>query len=247
MNCWSCAPALLAGLLLLVDVAGAAPGAPADARAHWLAPDRVAWDVPADSAVRIHFDPEGALRIDGSGPVGGESIALQRDGRVDGALAAKFRHLAGLPTWRLAAADVARVPDILRQQYAVAAAAPDGSPRGATGLQIAGVLDALYANDLPLGVHYDAGRPGIRLWAPTARAVRLLLFDGPEPAQAPGATLAMTRDAATGTWSILGEQGWDRKYYLFEVEVFVPATGRFERNRVTDPYSLGLSMNSGRS
>ena len=31
------------------------------------------------------------------------------------------------------------------------------------------------------------------------------------------------------------------------VEVFVPATGNVETNRVTDPYSLSLSMNSTRS
>jgi len=37
------------------------------------------------------------------------------------------------------------------------------------------------------------------------------------------------------------------KFYLYEVEVYVPATGRIEQNLVTDPYSLSLSTNSLRS
>ena len=32
----------------------------------------------------------------------------------------------------------------------------------------------------------------------------------------------MTLDEATGVWSVTGEADWDRQYYLFEVEVYVP-------------------------
>jgi pullulanase len=51
----------------------------------------------------------------------------------------------------------------------------------------------------------------------------------------------MRRDDATGVWSIVGTPEWRWSYYLFEVDVFVPQTGRFERNLVTDPYSLSLA------
>jgi hypothetical protein len=37
----------------------------------------------------------------------------------------------------------------------------------------------------------------------------------------------MTLDEDSGVWSVTGEAGWDRDYYLFEVEVFVPSTGRW--------------------
>ena len=37
------------------------------------------------------------------------------------------------------------------------------------------------------------------------------------------------------------------QYYLYEVEVFVPKTGKIETNLVTDPYSVSLAMNSLRS
>ena len=59
--------------------------------------------------------------------------------------------------------------------------------------------------------------------------------------------MPMTYDPASGVWSITGEPGWKDKYYLFEVEVYVHATGQVEHNLVTDPYSFSLSMNSTRS
>ena len=43
-----------------------------------------------------------------------------------------------------------------------------------------------------------------------------------------------------------GRRVWAGRYYLYEVEVYVPSTGRVERNLVTDPYSLSLSTNSAR-
>ncbi len=50
-----------------------------------------------------------------------------------------------------------------------------------------------------------------------------------------------------GVWSVTGDASWKNKFYLFDVEVYVNSTGKVEHNIVTDPYSLGLSMNSTRS
>ncbi len=48
-------------------------------------------------------------------------------------------------------------------------------------------------------------------------------------------------------WSVTGKPDWKNQFYLYEVEVYVPSTGKVEKNLVTDPYSLSLSMNSLRS
>ena len=56
--------------------------------------------------------------------------------------------------------------------------------------------------------------------------------------------MKLTKD---GVWSVTGDKDWNGAYYLYEVEVFVPETGKVERNFVTDPYSVGLSANSERS
>ena len=110
--------------------------------------------------------------------------------------------------------------------------------------------------DLPLGVSYSmpggdaavvARQPVVRLWAPTARSVTLHLFaDGGSDTPA-SHVMPMKRDARSGTWSLQGTPEWDRMYYQYEVDVFVPATGQFETSMVTDPYSLNLSMYSTRS
>ena len=57
----------------------------------------------------------------------------------------------------------------------------------------------------------------------------------------------MTRDAATGVWSATGDASWAGKYYLYEVEVYVPSLDQVTTNVVTDPYSLSLATNSARS
>ncbi len=54
----------------------------------------------------------------------------------------------------------------------------------------------------------------------------------------------MGLDPLTGVWSLQGQPDWNLKYYLYEVEVYVPALGKVVRNQVTDPYSVSLSMNS---
>jgi len=57
----------------------------------------------------------------------------------------------------------------------------------------------------------------------------------------------MEWDEPTGVWSVTGDETWKGKYYLYEVKVFVPSTGKIETNLVTDPYSISLSMNGVRS
>ena len=85
--------------------------------------------------------------------------------------------------------------------------------------------------------------PTIQLWAPTAKAVTLHLFDDAGP-QTTGSTTAMVRDDESGVWSITGTADWKNKFYLFAVEVYVYSTGQVETNMVTDPYSFSLAMNS---
>ncbi|NNE43494.1 MAG: DUF3372 domain-containing protein, partial [Gemmatimonadetes bacterium] len=214
-------------------------------RAFWVDARTVAWDVfvPSGGTVRLHASADGSLKLERDGVSGGRSFPLQpaRGGLTEEARA-KFPHLASLRTFRLPDDAVAAAPELLRGQLAVSLADSDGQLQDATGLQIPGVLDDLFAWDGPLGVTWDDGVPSLRVWAPTARAVRLLLF--PEPDGAPR-TLPMTADH--GVWTARGRADWKNAAYLYEVELWVPSTGRVETNRVTDPYSRGLTRNSLRS
>ena len=217
------------------------------ASAYWLAEDTLACNVPEGSIVRLHYSADGGLAIGADGIGGGDSIGLVRDGEVDGDIADKFRHLAGLPTFKIAGGDLMKVPAILKSQMAVGAIGADGKPVDATAIQPPGVLDDLFTYDGELGVVFDGDVPTVRVWAPTAKSVKLRLYDSSDNAAAATMVLPMDEDPAPGTGSITGDAGWDRMYYLFEVEVFVRTTGQVENNIVTDPYSLSLSMDSKRS
>jgi pullulanase-type alpha-1,6-glucosidase len=225
---------------------GAAPGDINVQQAYWVSEDTIAWAAAGDPSVdyALCHAPTGGMTLASAGIEGGTCFDLDLDAPypagVDG-----FLHLAGMPTVRIDAADLDDVPAILTGQVAVQAT-KDGSRVDATGLQIQGVLDDLYAFDGDLGVVWDRRIPTLNLWAPTAKSVTLHLFDDADPATA-ATTFPMARNDATGVWSHTGEADWRNKYYLYEVEVYVPSTGAVEHNIVTDPYSLSLAMNSTRT
>ena len=214
--------------------------------AQWLTEDVIAWDVDdAGATYTLHTSADGGLELVPGGVEGGESYELDAPvrRRCRPTWPRQYPHLAGYAAF--AVPDDVDAAEALTGQLAVSSARGEART-GATGVQIAGVLDDLYAGaarDVELGVTWDGDVPTLRLWAPTARSVTLHRFADPA-ALAPGTTTAMELDEASGVWSVTGEAGWDRQYYLFEVEVFVPSTGAVERNVVTDPYSLSLSANS---
>jgi pullulanase-type alpha-1,6-glucosidase len=218
-------------------------------RAYWVNEDTIVWGAAEHPGhtYTLHYAPEGGLQATAEGITGGSFITLQHDpaGLPDD-LKEKFPHLAALAVLKISPADRGLVPEILKGQIAVSAVNDQGASVAATGLQIPGVLDDLYAYPGELGVSWDGGLPTLRVWAPTAKSVTLHLFPDPDPAT-PASALPMQLDPQTGVWAITGDGGWKGQYYLYEVEVYVHATRQVERNLVTDPYSTSLSMNSARS
>ncbi|MCP5099196.1 MAG: DUF3372 domain-containing protein, partial [Chloroflexi bacterium] len=92
----------------------------------------------------------------------------------------------------------------------------------------------------------EGDTPSLHLWAPTAKLVRLHLFSD-ATIEDRDLTQIMRVDPDTGVWSLTGEPDWNGKYFLYEVQVYVPSEGGVQTNMVTDPYSVSLSQNSGRS
>ena len=101
----------------------------------------------------------------------------------------------------------------------------------------------VYTND-DLGAVYHPEATSVKLWAPTAKQVRLLLFNDVtnESFQA----IPLSRDP-NGIWSANLVGDMDGRYYLYEV-TFLPA-GSVNPTvyRVNDPYARGCSANSGRT
>ncbi len=119
-----------------------------------------------------------------------------------------------------------------------------GEPVWSTGVQIGSVLDDVYAGAASeqLGVSWRGGVPSLKVWAPTASQVSLLLWLGSEDP----VTFPAARDR-NGVWSVAGKPEWEGAEYLWEIRVFAPCQDAFVTNRVTDPYSVGLTIDSARS
>ena len=213
------------------------------ARAHWVTRDTILWDVPAGAGLSAFF-LHAPSELDPS-PDGAPRLPLAPAGEASDALRDRFPHLSSYTAYTLPREAVDRAPWLVSQALGVIAVVESGEVVAAVSVQIPGVLDDLFPYDGPLGVAWTGGVPTLRLWAPTARSVSLRLFDG---AKAPSAEpVAMRRDDTTGVWSAEGRPDWKGRYYLYEVEVYAPSTGKVERNIVTDPYSVSLSANSRRS
>nr|WP_297993423.1 pullulanase-type alpha-1,6-glucosidase [uncultured Actinomyces sp.] len=94
--------------------------------------------------------------------------------------------------------------------------------------------------------------PAFALWAPTALAVTLLAWETGDPTGSsplvddPPMRLPAHR-CDDGRWEVDPGRVGAGAQCLWEVEVFVPSTGRVELNQVTDPYSTALTVDSRRS
>ncbi len=101
----------------------------------------------------------------------------------------------------------------------------------------------VYTND-DLGAVYHPEATSLKLWAPTARQVRLLLFNDAtnESFQA----IPLSRDP-NGIWSADLAGDMDGRYYLYEVTFLPVGSVKPTVYRVNDPYARGCSANSGRT
>ena len=140
------------------------------------------------------------------------------------------------------------LPEILRGQVVLAAQQRSGRLVNAGALQLAGVLDDLYATavDARLGVSVADGVPTLRVWAPTALTVELLLWGPDDALNADVPPLPMTREP-DGCWAVTGDPSWFGGRYLYSAQVFATDYQRVVTNRVTDPYSVALTVNSTHS
>jgi hypothetical protein len=210
-----------------------------DARAIWLSRALLRWPgANAGSRFRLYHSRSASLRlVDGhvSGADGYIALKLSYVAPPE-PIATRFRYLGDGPLLQLSSEDQARLPELARGQLLVSEEDSDGRVRDVSGLQLAGLLDDLYAAAVvspPLGAHVSGNGTSWRVWAPTARQV--LLCDYPDAQGKARAALAMERDDATGFWARSEALDASGRYYRYLVDVFVPGVG-IVRKRVNDPY-----------
>lgn len=217
------------------------PDAPERRQALWLDKQTIAWNQNHDAVTyELHYEPSGNLRV----PVrSGDGIKLKVGDTLSWDSYPKFPNVGNYQSLQVPSAIKPLISAIVKSESAIAAYDEDGKLIEATGIQLQGVLDALYAYSGELGVIYNQGTPTLKVWAPTAKSVTLHRFENANPSTL-STTHEMNFDPQTGIWTVVGDRSWDKQYYLYEVEVYVPSTGKVEKNFVTDPYSVNLSQDS---
>jgi pullulanase/glycogen debranching enzyme len=227
----------------------AAPAPPA--RAHWLDRATLRWPgaapAPGERVVLAH-SARAALQVRSDGRLGGADRLVPlglRETPIPQAVEQRFRHVLAGPTFTLPQGEDAAT--LLVGQLWLVRLGPRGTVLERVTVQTPGALDDRYAAaaDLAyLGATVAGPQRGFALWAPTAASVSLCLY--PDARGAAEAHIALTRDPATGVWRGGGAQATHGRVYTYLVDVYAPGHG-IVRNRVTDPYALGLTTDSQRS
>lgn len=221
------------------------PGTPGEGQqaAHWVRENLVL--APAQD-----FGAGDRWTLETGDPEDPTSYALH-PGALPADVAEDFPHLAGHLALEVEGMDRAAAASALRG--ALRLTRHDGETlTAATGVQIPGVLDDLFATDRALGVTWRGSNASFTLWAPTARAVTLQAWPAGSSLDAEPRTFEMKRQD-DGAWTFDGGRSLDRRTswqgarYRYAVEVYVPTTGQVETNVVTDPYSVGLTLDSTHS
>ena len=156
------------------------------AKAHWLDPTTIAWDLgkdaqgmnvvpPANAVAELLYSNTAGMVLDlTQGSITGASTPITLTHLATGmpaALAAKYPHLANLQVFRLSSAPLT-IKDILKGQMAVSL----DSPRACCWTPPPCRPPACWTTSTPrgqnvaLGATLNAGTPTLRVWAPTAQA-----------------------------------------------------------------------------
>ena len=240
-------------------------------RAYWVSANILAWPTSLlpegvtraqvlDGSAKLSYElvtaPEGGAGLSDGAVTGATTTALTVAGDLPAEVTTAHPNLNGYIALK-APIDEAVAREALTGQIAVAQKSGE-SVNAFTGVQIAPVLDSLYAQaatQASYGVNWnEAGNPTFALWAPTAKSVALVSWNTSTPsgsdADIPGdglRTEAVRGD--DGRWSVDNAAGeiHEGAQYLWEVTVYVPETGKVEKNLVTDPYSVSLTVDSTRS
>ncbi|MFB2928079.1 pullulanase-type alpha-1,6-glucosidase, partial [Aeromonas hydrophila] len=214
----------------------------AGASAHLIDGNTLIWKGGKDKPhVRLYYTDSGTIKANAEGVFDFPYITLTPTS-LTAEQQAKYPHLKDAAAFALPAGK--DLKPLLKGELVAIGTDADGILQGATLVQSAGALDALYseaATKLTYGAVVEGGNVTFRLWAPTARSVKLALFDGQHK---PLGERTMTLDEASGSWSVQGGSELVGKFYRYDIQVYHPVSRKLESYQVTDPYSLSLAMNS---
>lgn len=219
------------------------------ASAHWVDKHTFIWDQKEEIQtfpVRLYYS-DSKIVLNDKNEFDAPYIELTSNATLTNETAERYPHLKGFSKFGLPSTVTdEELQKILQGEIILVAVDDNGVSQGATQIQPAGALDAIFAEkalELSYGAVIEGNSLTFRLWAPTAKSVKLKLYDADKKALN---TLDMTYDSASGAWSKDGLSFADlnEHFYRYEITVYHPQTREMRTYEVTDPYSLSLSMNS---
>lgn len=220
-------------------------------QAQWISADTIALprDLGTGENYALYASDDAGLSLEGEHISGAKPIELKPI--IGGLTEVQKKKFPQLAKYRTVRVEMTREETAvaLRSQLALARFDEHDETRkltAYTGVQTAGAIDELYNQGLEgvqLGVSFTGKKPTFRLWAPTAHQTTLLITNEKQKTTRHTATY----DKSNGVWTVKGKPELTEAKYRWEVQVFVPETGKIETNVVTDPYSVALSTNSAQS
>ncbi len=205
--------------------------AKAPARAQWVDNSRIVLRLP--QGFRVHQNLVFSL---------GERISLhQQDSILLPVIRTDYSHVE-LSTQHLSST---QIDQLIRRPLRLFVSNKNGQVLDSTALQYSGILDQMYFyNGNDLGAHVRSTSVGVKLWAPTARNVELLLYKEAQDTH-PAAVVPMKRQHSVWFADLPGK--YVNYFYLYQVEVYQPLTDQVESHTVTDPYSFSLTADGAKS
>lgn len=236
------AASIISGCSKPLPEAGVSSDTTTNFAAHWLK-DNLILIKPEDEAISFSLLASSTANLDeGQAPEGSYPMQIST---MPEFVTSSAPHLTSF----LALEFVSKIADIkslLKGQLAVVQKNASGEVIAISYLQTARVLDSLYTQGeadadevMDLGATVTANGSKFALWAPTAKSVKVNLYDESK-------TLLSSVDMQeeqSGVWRAESEQG-QGIFYRYAIEVYHPRTQAIETYEVTDPYSLSLSRNS---
>ena len=241
---------ILVCVLALLNTCALAASSPApveDAAAHWVSRETVLFVKQPDAT---RFNLQTMLTRTGS-----ESRTAIGKGRLRKPMMlvvkaaqplAQFPHLKDFSALTISL-PTDKIQELLKGDLVLHQYSQKDTLLASSMLQTAGIIDELYtagaqdADEITdLGSTVLADSVQFKVWAPTAKAVNVLVFDAHKKPLAP-AKLTMQENRATGAWVAKGGKDLAFAYYQFEVTVYHPVSKKIEVLTVSDPYSLSLS------
>jgi pullulanase len=222
-----------------------------DARAIWLDRSTLRWPGANESGTfKLYLSATGQIKAKKGHATTGSDGSLSLDifnGKLADEAQTRFNYVSKGIELKLKPSDLGRLQELHKQQLVLVNEDGKGRAIDFTATQIAAAMDDLYkqaGSIADLGVTLSSNTTRFKLWAPTAQALSVCVYE--TPSSKASSQYQMQWDSTSGVWRFDTANRLDGKYYRFLVDVFVRDQG-LVRNIVTDPYSISLSANSKRS